>query len=146
MKIQVLILSIGVCLLSACSGGYEQVPIDAIDQAELVKAEALALKILQGCETGAFPTLTTAEATLTIIDGLTEARQQEACNFLRGKYGTFKELTIGEVLQTAETADFRIYRFKGTFQDTDELAEVRVTFDKNGKMSGLWTMPWIDRL
>ncbi len=137
-------LMVCILLLSACSSGYERVPDEAIDQAELAKAEALAKKILEACVSGEFVNLTTAEATLTMVDGLTPDRQQEACDFLQEKYGTIEGLSIGEVLQTVETADFRIYRFKGSFKETKELAEVRVTLDKNGKMSGLWTMPWAD--
>ena len=146
MKIHLSIILVGIFLLSACSTGYEKVPTDAIDQTELAKAKTLALKILSGCETGDFPTLRTEEATLTVIDGLTAQRQQEACDYLQKQYGTFVDLSIGEVLQTAETADFRIYRFKGRFQETEDLAEVRVTLDKQGKMSGIWTMPWADGL
>lgn len=146
MRTYLSVIIVGTFLLTACSGGYEEVPADAINQTELAKAEALAMKILAACETGDYPTLSTAEATLTIIDGLTPQRQQQACDFLVDKYGTFESLSIGEVLQTVETADFRIYRFKGSFKETEDLAEVRVTLDKHGKMSGIWTMPWADGL
>lgn len=146
MKVYLFIVCLAFCLLTACSGGYEQVPADAIDPVELAKAETLARKILIACETGDYPTLSTAEATLTMIDGLTPERQQQACDFLTNKYGTFDSLSIGEVLQTVETADFRIYRFKGSFKETKDLAEVRVTLDQQGKMSGLWTMPWSNGL
>lgn len=144
MRIYDALLMMPLLLLSACSGGYERVPEEAIDQSELAKAEALAMRILDACDSGEFVNLTTAEATLTMVDGLTSDRQQEACNFLQEKYGTIEGLSIGEVLQTIETAEFRIYRFKGSFKETKELAEVRITLDKNGKMSGLWTMPWAD--
>ncbi len=144
MRTYSLIVSVGIFLLSACSGGYESLSADAIDQTELNKAKALAMKILAACETGDYPNLSTAEATLTMVDGLTPDRQREACDYLKETYGTLEDLAIGEVLQTVETADFRIYRFKGNFKETKDLAEVRVTLDKQGKMSGLWTMPWAE--
>ncbi|NRB48131.1 MAG: hypothetical protein HRU41_10700 [Saprospiraceae bacterium] len=146
MRICPVMIAIGILFLSACSGGYERVPDEAIDQTELAKAEGLAMKILEACDAGGFAHLTTNEATLTMVDGLTPDRQREACDFLEEKYGTLEGLSIGEVLQTVETADFRIYRFKGSFKETKELVEVRITLDKNGKMSGLWTMPWVEGL
>lgn len=146
MRIYPVMVGIAILLLSACSGGYERVPDEAINQKELAKAEGLAMKVLEACGSGEFAPLTTKEATLTMVDGLTPDRQREACNFLKEKYGTLEGLTIGEVLQTVETADFRIYRFKGSFKETKDMAEVRVTLDKNGKMSGLWTMPWAEGL
>ncbi len=146
MRVYPVITIVGILFLSACSSGYERVPEEAIDQTELAKAEALAMKILEACNSGDFAQLTTSEATLTMVDGLTPDRQREACDFLEQKYGTLEDLAIGEVLQTVETADFRIYRFIGSFKDTKDLAEVRVTLDKQGKMSGLWTMPWVDGL
>lgn len=146
MRINSWIVSVGILLLTTCSSGYESLPADAIDQAELSKAKALALKILEACNTGDYPNLSTAEATLTMVDGLTPDRQREACDYLKESFGTLEDLTIGEVLQTVETADFRIYRFKGSFEGTKGLAEIRVTLDKQGKMSGLWTMPWADGL
>ncbi len=130
------------CLFSYCGPTYEQVPAAEVDQTEAAKAKALGLKILNACESGNYPTLSTVEATLIMVDGLTADKQQAACTYLKEEYGTFKDLSLGGVLRSAGSGDFRIYRYKGVFAETDEVAEVRITLDKDGKMSGIWTMPW----
>ncbi len=130
------------CLFSYCGPTYEQVPAAEVDQTEAAKAKALGLKILNACESGDYPTLSTAEATLIMVDGLTAEKQQAACSYLKDEYGTFKDLSLGEVLRSVGDGGFRIYRYKGAFVDTEEVAEVRITLNKDGKMSGIWTMPW----
>lgn len=130
------------CLFSYCGPTYEQIPAAEVDQTEAAKAKALGLKILNACESGNYPTLSTTEATLIMVDGLTAEKQRSACTFLTEEYGSFKDLSLGEVLRSVGDAGFRIYRYKGVFVETEEVAEVRITLNKDGKMSGIWTMPW----
>ena len=130
------------CLFSYCGPTYEQVPAAEVDQTEAAKAKALGLKILNACESGNYPILSTAEATLIMVDGLTADKQQTACTYLKEEYGAFQDLSLGEVLRSVGDAGFRIYRYKGVFVDTEAVAEVRITLNKEGKMSGIWTMPW----
>jgi hypothetical protein len=39
-----------------------------------------------------------------------------------------------------------VYRFKGTYSRTSEQPEIRVVFDSQGKISGLWLKPWRDEI
>ena len=137
-------LSLSFCLfcLVACSSPYEQLAPEAVDQEEARLAEGLAMRILNGCETGSFVQLTTSEATLTMVEGMTAEMQQQACDFLAENYGQLSRLELGEVLQSVKTAEYRIYRFKANFQETKAQAEVRITLNKEDKLSGVWTMPW----
>lgn len=135
-----------VSLFSYCGPAYEQVPTAEVDQTEAAKAKALGLKILNACERANYPTLSPAEATLIMVEGMTTEKQREACDYLQQTFGKFLDLSLGEVLRSVGSNDFRIYRYKGSFEGTDEIAEIRITLNKEGKMSGIWTRPWREGL
>jgi hypothetical protein len=79
--------------------------------------------------------------------GLSPELQKQSFQQIRGAFGDFQGMTFVEAL----TARFffprgTVYRFKGAYSRTSEQPEIRVVFDSDGKISGLWLKPWKEEM
>jgi hypothetical protein len=79
--------------------------------------------------------------------GLTPELQRQSFQQIRSMFGEYQGMTFVEAL----TARFLIprgtvYRFKGAYSRTSEQPEIRVVFDSDGKISGLWLKPWKEEM
>ena len=87
------------------------------------------------------------EFTPEMQKGLTPELQTQTFEQISTTFGDFRGMAFVEAL----TARFliprgNVYRFKATYSRTSEQPEIRVVFDSNGKISGLWLKPWRDEL
>jgi len=87
------------------------------------------------------------EFTSEMQKGLSPELQKQSFEQIRSMFGDYQGMTFVEAL----TARFLIprgtvYRFKGTYSRTSEQPEIRVVFDLDGKISGLWLKPWREEM
>ncbi len=84
------------------------------------------------------------EATDEMIKGLTMDKQKEAYAQIKLGFGDFKSLEYAQTWFDNHT-HLTVYRFKGTFGDNN-LLEIRVVFNYQGKIAGFFVKPWTENL
>jgi hypothetical protein len=78
--------------------------------------------------------------------GLTPDLQRRAFYDVKRMFGDYSGMTFYEAL-TQRFFGGTVYRFKGSFsQGAGNQPEIRVVFDKQGKISGLWIKPWAEEM
>ncbi|UQD56473.1 hypothetical protein [Flavobacterium sp. K5-23] len=144
------------CLLSliACKSKKAKEKIERENMAELlIKAEAnealkakaynLGKRVLLTCNTSTFKQFTRDEATDKVIANTTLSRLSKTCAKFRQNYGTFIDLRLIEVIPN-EDGQSIIYRFKADYSKKVANKELRVTMDKDNKVSAIVSKDWKD--
>ena len=109
------------------------------------KAYALGKRVLMTCNTSRFKPFTTEEATATVIKNTTQEKLTQVCHKFRIKYGDFKEIYLTEVLKNNADESY-IFRYKAKYQRDFAKKELRVTIDKNQKVSAIKSTDWVDKI
>jgi hypothetical protein len=130
--------------IAASSFLFSRIPDSQVDTAQRDKAERIVEALYEKWQAGQFEPLSD-EFTAEMQKGLTPQLQEQAFRQVKGMFGDFNGMTFVEVM----TARFifpkgTIYRFKGSYSQSSEQPEIRVVFDSDGKVSGLWIKPWKD--
>jgi len=107
------------------------------------KAYSLGKRVLMTCNTSSFKPFTTEEATASVIKNTTQERLTKVCHKFRVKYGDFKEIYLEEVLKDNRN-DSYIFRYKAKYERDFAKKELRVTLDKNQKVSAIKSADWAD--
>jgi len=107
------------------------------------KAYSLGKRVLLTCNTSRFKPFTTDEATASVIKNTTQERLSKVCHKFRVKYGDFKELYLTEVLKNNRD-DSYIFRYKAKYERDFANKELRVTIDKDQKVSAIKSTDWVD--
>lgn len=116
----------------------EEVPADL-----KTKAYTLGKRVLMTCNTSRFKPFTSDEATASVIQNTTQERLSKVCHKFRVKYGDFKEINLAEVLKNNDD-DSYIFRYKAKYQRDFATKELRVTIDKDQKVSAIKSTDWVD--
>jgi hypothetical protein len=109
------------------------------------KAYTLGKRVLLTCNTSRFKPFTTEEATATVIKNTTQEKLTQVCHKFRVKYGDFKEIYLTEVLKNNADESY-IFRYKAKYQRDFAKKELRVTIDKNQKVSAIKSTDWVDKI
>jgi hypothetical protein len=152
MKKLVLLL----CLLSlmACKSKKAKQKAERKNAAELLvmaeadealknKAYQLGKRVLMTCNTSTFKPFTRYEATDKVIANTTLSRLSKTCVKFRQLYGTFIDLRLIEIVPH-EDGQSIIYRFKAAYTKKGANKELRVTMDKDNKVSAIVSKDWKD--
>ena len=108
------------------------------------KAYSLGKRVLMTCNTSRFKPFTKEEATTTVINNTTQERLTKVCHKFRVKYGDFKEIYLAEVLKDRDGN--YIFRYKAKYERDFAKKELRVTIDKNNKVSAIKSTDWVDKI
>ena len=109
------------------------------------KAYSLGKRVLMTCNTSKFKPFTTDEATTSVINNTTQERLTKVCHKFRVKYGDFKEIYLTEVLKNNKDGSY-IFRYKAKYERDFAKKELRVTIDKNQKVSAIKSTDWVDTI
>ncbi|WP_432670742.1 hypothetical protein [Flavobacterium sp. SM2513] len=108
------------------------------------KAYSLGKRILMTCNTSKFKPFTTDEATASVISNTTQERLTKVCHKFRVKYGDFKDIYLSEVLKNNRDGSYT-FRYKAKYERDFVTKELRVTMDKNQKVSAIKSTDWVDK-
>lgn len=109
------------------------------------KAYSLGKRVLMTCNTSRFKPFTTDEATTSVIQNTTQERLSKVCHKFRVKYGDFKEINLVEILKNNQDGSY-IFRYKAKYQRDYATKELRVTMNKNQKVSAIKSTDWVDKI
>lgn len=123
------------------SVSVEEMSVDIAAQKE--KAYELGKRVLLTCNTSKFSPFTKSEATDKVIANSTEKKIKEIGIKYSLKYGEFKDIEFIEMIPN-KTDNTNIYRFKAIFQYNKANKELRVTMNKDNKVSAITTKDWKD--
>ena len=125
---------------SACSKLDET----QVDEAMKQKAYELGSNLFLSYEKGEFQ-LMGDEATEEMQGIFTIEKQKQDHKAIKQAYGAFESMYYAETWVN-QSAGLIIFRFRANFSGITSKPEVRVVFDNDGKLAGLWLMPWKDQL
>lgn len=108
-------------------------------------AQSISEKILNAQKNGGFYKLSNEEATDKMILGLNENLQKASYQHIKTIFGDYKSLELDTVVKLNKDKVYKIYRFRGNFEKTDEV-EVRSVLDSNGRLAGFFVIPWKENL
>lgn len=125
---------------------FKKIPDSEINKAQVDEAKRTVTALYEKWQAGTFEPVSD-RFTAEMQKGLTPELQEQSFKQIKAMFGDFKGLTFVEVL----TARFLfpqgiIYRFKGSYSGTSQQPEIRVVFNSDGKVSGLWLKPWKDEI
>jgi molybdopterin-guanine dinucleotide biosynthesis protein A len=140
----VLALAVIVSTVSAESP-FKPLPAAEVNQSQKDKARKIAVHLLTAWRERRFEPLST-DYSSRMKEVMTSAAQEKAYYSLKALFGDFKSLQYAETVIAPNLPEFIIYRFRGTFSDAKEKPEVRVVFDKKGKVAGFWVKHWKDEV
>ena len=86
------------------------------------------------------------EAVDILKNQLTEERQKASYKQIKDMFGDFKSLDYTETWIQKDDTVFKILRFKGDFEKSDQKLEIRVILNDTNKIAGFWIKPWSDML
>lgn len=117
---------------------------EEVDKDKKVMAFSAGKRILTACNTSKFKPFNENEATPTVIQNTTQERITKTCLKFRLKYGDFKELKLIEVFKN-RTEKTTVFRFKALYEKKIANKELRVSIDKDDKISGIKSFDWKDK-
>jgi hypothetical protein len=107
------------------------------------KAYELGKRMLMTCNTSKFKPYDETEATVSVINNITEERLSETCAKYRQWYGTFKDLQLVEVFKN-NVEETTIFRYKALYTKKVANKELRVFMNDKNKISSIKTLDWTD--
>jgi hypothetical protein len=133
-------------IATASSFLFSKVPQSGANPEYVEKARQIVESLYTKWQNGTFEPVGD-EFTTEMQKGLSPELQKQSFEQIRAMFGDYQGMTFVEAL----TARFLIprgtvYRFKGKYSRTSENPEIRVVFDSDGKISGLWLKPWNDEM
>lgn len=125
---------------------FTRVPVSSVNTGHVEQAYRLMDSLYAKWQNGTFEPVGD-EFTAEMQKGLSPELQKQSFEQGRAIFGDYQGMTFVEAL----TARFllprgTVYRFKGKYSKTSENPEIRVVFDSDGKISGLWLKPWRDEM
>ncbi|MDD3005257.1 hypothetical protein [Flavobacterium sp.] len=123
----------------------EIVSTEEVSQTLKNKAYSLGKRVLMTCNTSRFKPFTSEEATTSVIKNTTQEKLTRVCHKFRVKYGNFKDIYLTEVLKN-NIDDSYVFRYKAKYERDFAKKELRVTLDKNNKVSAIKSSDWVDKI
>jgi len=115
----------------------------AVDAAQKSRAYELGKRVLNSCNTSKFKPFTSSEATEKIIQNTTPEKITKTCRTFAVKYGKFKDINLVQVIQDNANGTM-IYRYKADYQWKHTQKELRVTMNRDNKVSAIKSTNWTD--
>lgn len=134
-----------ITLLVSCTNQFERMPDDMVNKEYVEKAMKFANEFYNALKNGNVYEFAN-EAIEEIKKKLTPEFQRDVYSQVQEKYGHFQRLEYAEAWSGKKFQYYEIIRFKGYFERSEEPLEIRVVFNKNGKIAGFWIKPWNDEL
>jgi len=133
-------------IAAASSWLFSKIPQSEVSAGYVEKSSQVMDSLYAKWQNGTFEPLGD-EFTPEMQKALTPELQKQSFEQIRSIFGDYRGMTFVEAL-TARCLLPRgtVYRFKGTYSRTAEQPEIRVVFDSQGKISGLWLKPWGDEM
>ncbi len=97
------------------------------------------------CNTSRFKPFTADEATESVRKNTTQEKLSSVCHKFRVKYGNFKEIYLTEVLKSNVDNSY-IFRYKAKYERDFAKKELRVTIDKNNRVSAIKSTDWVEKI
>ena len=150
MKKIILILSI--LLLIGCKSKTVVKPEEAkivkltfseVNESQKDKAYELGKRVLMTCNTSRFKPFNESEATASVINNTTEERLTKTCTRFRQYYGTFKDIQLVEIYKN-NSDQTTIFRYKALYTKKVANKELRVSLNKENKVSSIKSLDWAD--
>ncbi len=133
-------------LVFGCTNStYDKVSNENIDNERLEFAKQISHKLLNAQENGEYYQLKEKEATAKMVAGLDQKRQMSSYETISGKFGQYENLEFVELLKPKDGTLYEVYRFKGKFS-SNAAVEIRTTLDGNGKLAGMYTLDWKNKM
>jgi hypothetical protein len=134
-------LVVGLALISAaCGMKPKKVPDAEVDQAQKTAADKYGSETLSDWAKDTYPKVA-VPADAKFKEAQDDAAKQKVSDkAIEQAFGDFQSMTYFETVKVAPS--LTVYRFKGTF--TKGEGEVRVVYDKEGKLAGFWIKAWKD--
>jgi len=147
MKISKLVLSVFIVFnLNSCMGqDFKKLSEDSVEPEKIEFAKKFANEYLNASKMGSYYQFND-EATEAIKKGLTPEKQKSTYQQIKQQFGDFQSLEYAEAWTRNSHPDFRIFRFKGTFDKSNKKLEIRVVLNKSGKIAGFFIKPWSDMI
>jgi hypothetical protein len=131
---------------SASSLLFSRLPESDIEPAYVEKAQIVVGSLYEKWQNGDFEPVGD-EFTSEMKKGLSPELQRQSFEQIKSMFGDFRGMTFVEALAARFLLPRgTVYRFKGSYSGTSEQPEIRVVFDSDGKISGLWIKPWKDEI
>jgi hypothetical protein len=122
---------------------YTKVSLAEVDVNQKKKAYDLGKRVLMICNTSKFIPFKESEATPSVIQNTTLEKHSKICLKFRARYGDFVDLKLVEVYKSSP-ANETLFRYKAIYEHSNANKELRVTLNKENKISSLKTMEWVD--
>lgn len=103
----------------------------------------LGSRVLKTCNTSTFKTFTTQEATQDVIKRMTRDKISLTCHQINRGFGQYNDMQLIEVYHD-EVSDSYVYRYKCDYEKKHRIKEMRVTINKDNKVSNIRTLDWKD--
>lgn len=121
----------------------ERIALENADPVQKKRAYDFGKRVLNTCNTSRFKPFTSNEATAEVIQNTTEARLTKTCHAFRLKYGTFKDLTLVEIIPNKKEKT-NLYRYRAHYSKKVANKELRVTMTEDNKLAALKSVDWQD--
>jgi hypothetical protein len=133
-------------LLSASVYSQEFKKLDNanINQQQMEFAKKFAMDYFAKQLAGSYYSFQNNEAIDEMVKLLTPEKQKEVYVQIKSGFGDFKSLEYAQTW-VDNNAHLTVYRFKGTFGNNN-LLEVRVVLNYQGKIAGFFVKPWTENL
>lgn len=119
----------------------ERIAIEDANPEQKKRAYEFGKRVLNTCNTSRFKPFTSSEATPEVLRNTTEARLTKTCHAFRLKYGTFKDLTLVEIIPNKKEKT-NLYRYRAHYSKPVANKELRVTMTEDNKLAGLKSVDW----
>jgi hypothetical protein len=117
--------------------------LTAVEAAQKTKAYELGKRVLMTCNTSKFKPFSTDEATASVIKNTTEERLTKTCTRFRQYYGNFIDLQLIEVYKNNFDGT-TLFRYKALYSKKVANKELRVTLNKENKVSSIKSLDWVN--
>ncbi|MGO4904007.1 hypothetical protein [Flavobacterium sp. W20_MBD1_R3] len=117
--------------------------VTAIEDAQKTKAYELGKRVLMTCNTSKFKPFNLSEATASVIKNTTEERLTKTCIRFRQYYGNFIDLQLVEAYKNNFDGT-TLFRYKALYTKKVANKELRVTLNKENKVSSIKSLDWVN--
>jgi hypothetical protein len=122
---------------------FKVLSLSEVDENQKNKAYDLGYRTLMICNTSKFIPFTESEATQTVIDNTTVEKHSKICLKFRARYGNFVAIKLIETIKNTAENEI-IFRYKAIYEHSNANKELRMTLNKDNKISSIKTMNWVD--
>lgn len=109
------------------------------------KAYSLGKRVLQTCNTSRFKPFSSEEAIESVRKNTTVEKLTATCQRFKIRYGDFKDIYLAQVLFDPQS-ESTIYRYKAAYEKKHTQKELRVTMNKENKVSSIKSTDWVESI